>query len=85
MLGIVRSLFRPDILHCHDWQAALVPVLMRREVPPRSDVLRNQKSADDPQPRLSGDLPAQASLRALGLPEDLLTRNRWNSMDRSIS
>ena len=31
VLGIVRSLFRPDILHCHDWQTALVPVLMRQK------------------------------------------------------
>jgi starch synthase len=28
VLGIVRSLFRPDVLHCHDWQAALVPALI---------------------------------------------------------
>jgi starch synthase len=25
-----RRLFRPDIFHCHDWQAALVPVYLRR-------------------------------------------------------
>lgn len=30
-LGIVRSLYRPDVLHCHDWQTALIPVLMRRK------------------------------------------------------
>jgi starch synthase len=28
VLGVVRSLFRPDVLHCHDWQTALVPALM---------------------------------------------------------
>lgn len=28
-LGVVRSLFRPDILHCHDWQASLVCPLVR--------------------------------------------------------
>jgi starch synthase len=27
-LGICRSLFRPDILHCHDWQAGLVPTYL---------------------------------------------------------
>jgi len=26
---VSRHLFRPDILHCHDWQAALVPTLLR--------------------------------------------------------
>lgn len=29
VLGIIRSLFRPDIVHCHDWQAALVGPLLR--------------------------------------------------------
>jgi len=28
-LGVARYLFRPDILHCHDWQAGLVPVYLR--------------------------------------------------------
>ena len=31
VLGIVRSLFRPDVVHCHDWQASLVMPLMRRK------------------------------------------------------
>lgn len=29
-LGISRHIFRPDILHAHDWQAALVPVYLRQ-------------------------------------------------------
>ena len=28
-LGVVRHLFRPQVVHCHDWQAALAPVYMR--------------------------------------------------------
>jgi starch synthase len=28
-LGIARSLFRCDILHCHDWQAGLVPAYLK--------------------------------------------------------
>jgi len=28
-LGVARSLFRPDVLHCHDWQAGLVPAYLR--------------------------------------------------------
>ncbi len=27
-LGVARRLFMPDIVHCHDWQAALLPVLL---------------------------------------------------------
>lgn len=32
-LGIARHIFRPDILHCHDWQAALTPVFLRLYFP----------------------------------------------------
>jgi len=28
-LGIARHLFRPGVLHCHDWQAGLVPAYLR--------------------------------------------------------
>jgi starch synthase len=28
-LGVARHIFRADILHCHDWQAGLVPVYLR--------------------------------------------------------
>jgi starch synthase len=28
-LGVVRGLFKTDILHCHDWQAGLVPAYLR--------------------------------------------------------
>ncbi|MGH9613438.1 MAG: glycogen synthase GlgA [Bryobacteraceae bacterium] len=28
-LGVVRQLFRPNVLHCHDWQAALVAPYVR--------------------------------------------------------
>jgi starch synthase len=28
-LGVARRIFRPQILHCHDWEAALAPVYLR--------------------------------------------------------
>lgn len=28
-LEVVRRIFRPDILHCHDWQAGLIPAYIR--------------------------------------------------------
>ncbi|HTC89547.1 MAG TPA: glycogen synthase GlgA [Bryobacteraceae bacterium] len=28
-IGVARHLFRPDVLHLHDWQAALAPVYLR--------------------------------------------------------
>jgi starch synthase len=30
-LGVIRHVFRPDLIHCHDWQAALVAPLIRTE------------------------------------------------------
>jgi starch synthase len=33
VLAIVRSLFRPDVLHCHDWQASLAFPLMSTKFP----------------------------------------------------
>jgi starch synthase len=32
-IGVARHLFRPDILHLHDWQAALTPVYLREHFP----------------------------------------------------
>ncbi|MGA2600117.1 MAG: glycogen/starch synthase, partial [Bryobacteraceae bacterium] len=29
-LGIARNVFRPEIVHCHDWQTALLPVYLKR-------------------------------------------------------
>lgn len=28
-LGIARNIFRPDIFHCHDWQAGMLPAYLR--------------------------------------------------------
>ena len=28
-IGVARHLFRPDILHCHDWQSGLVPAYLK--------------------------------------------------------
>lgn len=29
-LAVARSIFRPDIIHCHDWQTGLLPVFLRQ-------------------------------------------------------
>lgn len=32
VLDLLKKMdFRPDIIHCHDWQTALIPLLLRRE------------------------------------------------------
>ena len=30
-IAVARYLFRPEIIHCHDWQTALVPVYLREQ------------------------------------------------------
>jgi starch synthase len=30
VLSLVRHVWRPDVVHCHDWQTALVPLYMRK-------------------------------------------------------
>ena len=31
-VGVIRYLFRPDVVHCHDWQTALVPLYLRHNL-----------------------------------------------------
>lgn len=34
VLDVLKRMdFRPDVIHCHDWQTALVPLLLRHEFP----------------------------------------------------
>ena len=33
-LTVIRHIFRPSVIHCHDWQSALVPIYLRSASPP---------------------------------------------------
>jgi starch synthase len=71
-IEFAKRVWLPDVIHCHDWQAALVPVL-----------LRTQYAHD----RVTRSLPVvltvhnlgyqgifpQSSVRAAGLPESIFT------------
>jgi len=73
-IEFMKRIWLPDVVHCHDWQSALVPVLLRTQY------------ADDPAVRslpvvltihnlgYQGLFP-EGALRASGLPESLLTLN----------
>ena len=30
-IEVARHVWKPDVIHCHDWQSALVPVLLRTQ------------------------------------------------------
>ncbi len=71
-IEVMKRVWLPDVVHCHDWQSALVPVL-----------LRTQHAADPVVRSLpviltihnlgyQGHFP-QATMRAIGLPDTLFT------------
>ena len=70
VLGIVRSLYRPDVLHCHDWQAALVPTLIKRKFPLDPTFYGMKTLLTIHNLGYQGLFPKE-SLDALGLPGDL--------------
>ena len=71
-IELAKRIWMPDVIHCHDWQAALVPVLLRTQ------------HAEDPLVKsvpvvltihnlgYQGLFP-QATLRRIGLPDSLFT------------
>lgn len=71
-IEFMKRVWLPDVMHCHDWQSALVPVLLRTQY------------SDDPNVRsipvvftihniaYQGLFPPQ-TLRRIGLPERLFT------------
>ena len=74
-IEFVKRVWLPDVIHCHDWQTALIPLLLRT------------LHADDPVARslpvvltihnlaYQGLFPREA-LRSTGLPESLFTFDR---------
>lgn len=69
-LGVVRFLFRPDIVHCHDWQAGLVGAMMRHQfaADPTFTGIRTLMTIHNL--GYQGHFPRQA-LAEVGLPADL--------------
>jgi starch synthase len=71
-IELVKRVWLPDVIHCHDWQTALVPVLLRTQ------------HASDPAVRslpvvftihnlgYQGIFP-QATMRSIGLPDNMFT------------
>ena len=72
-IGIARNIVRPDIIHCHDWQSALVPVYLHSyyQADPRISNVKTIFTIHNLgyQGRFSGDAPR--ILRELGLGADV--------------
>lgn len=80
-IEFAKRVWLPDVIHCHDWQTALVPVLLRTQ------------HAKDPVVRslpvvltlhnlgYQGIFPT-AALRACGLPDSLFTMDRLEFFGR---
>jgi starch synthase len=71
-LEIAQLHFRPDILHCHDWQSALVPVLLRSTYGRSAALGRTPVLFTIHNLGYQG-LFAPDVLRPIGLPESLFT------------
>ena len=67
-LEISRRLFPADVIHCHDWQASLVPAYLRNPRIVDPHFLGIRTLVDGPQSGLPGNLRSLRLLAEIGLP-----------------
>ena len=67
--------FMPDILHCHDWQTALIPILLRHE-PDFAAIFRNTAVIFTIHNLAYQGLFPQTSLEVMGLDKSYFTIDR---------
>jgi starch synthase len=67
-----KHVWMPDVIHCHDWQAALVPVLLRTRYAADSAVSELPVVFTIHNMGYHGAFPP-AELKKIGLPEDLFS------------
>ncbi len=72
-IEFMKRVWLPDVVHCHDWQSALVPLLLRTQHAndPRGAVAAG--GLDDSQSGLSGPVSSPTAMRSIGLPDTLFT------------
>ncbi|SNB47712.1 glycogen synthase GlgA [Geobacter sp. DSM 9736] len=76
VLDVLKKLdFRPDVLHCHDWQTALIPILLRYEMEKDPFFGKTATLFTIHNLAYQGIFPAEA-LPAMGLSAEYLTMDR---------
>ena len=71
-IEVMKRVWLPDIVHCHDWQSALVPVLLRTQHA-ADPVVRSLPVILTIHNLAYQGLFPQAALRSVGLPQTLFT------------
>jgi starch synthase len=82
-LAVVRWLFRPNVIHCHDWQAALVAPLIRHQFRTDPSFMAIRLLLTIHNLGYQGVFPPSA-LVDIGLPADLLRPDRmefWGNLN----
>jgi len=71
-IEVMKRVWLPDVVHCHDWQSALVPVLLRTQHT-ADPVVRSLPVILTIHNLAYQGLFPQTVLRAIGLPQNLFT------------
>ena len=73
-IELAKQLWKPDVFHCHDWQSALVPVLLRTQCGSDPDLRELPVVLTVHNMGYQGLFPRETMKRA-GLPESLFNLN----------
>lgn len=71
-IELMKRVWLPDVVHCHDWQSALVPLLLRKQYQ-RDPVVNSLPVIFTIHNLAYQGLFAQAEMRRIGLPDNLFT------------
>jgi starch synthase len=80
-IQVAAQLWKPDVLHCHDWQAALVPALLRTQYENNPELQATPVVLTIHNVGYQGVFPREVMARA-GLPEVLFNLNGLEFYDQ---
>ena len=72
-IEFTKRVWLPDVIHCHDWQSALVPLLLRKQHANDPGVRVTSSGFDDPQPGIPGCVSTLRFCQKSVLPETVFT------------